>query len=890
VKGGGLALIYSNDLSARPLKTKFSPSSFESQLVALQVGKIIVKVANIYRPPSSDKSTFLDEFTELITLIGPGINERLIICGDFNLPDGDRAGAIDERLTNLLDVHGYQQHVTEPTRGRNLLDLVITPASTVQPLVSNVVVQSSHAVSDHDLVVCDLSVRRHKPAAISYSYRNIRGINTAVFERRLRSSQLFTDPADSLDEYLSQLESTVTVILDELAPMRHGTRSGGRKGARWLEPEAVAAKQLRRRLERRWKKFGLESDRVAYRAACHHANVLINKSRSRHQYQHIVDAGSNPRRVWSAVKDLLYINQHDPITAPTDEDTAFCSTLAAFFVNKVRNIKAAILLSLAGQKFDPLSSDPTSSKFLSVFDPVTETEVLRLLKTMPSKSSPLDFIPTSLIKSCSGAFAHIITRLANLSFDQTTFPQKFKIAQVTPLLKKRGLDPSDPASYRPISNLNTISKILERLVLARIVPHVSTLPSFDAVQSAYRKCHSTETALLKITDDIFNGFNDHRSTILVALDQSAAFDCIDHSTMIRRLSHTFGVTGKALEWLQSYLESRSTFVRWKQSSSDITPLTSGVPQGSALGPLLFSLYIAPLSDVIRSFGVDHHQYADDAQIYITARKPDFLTKVNQLENCITSVHSWLQQNGLQLNPTKSEVIQFTACHGHDRVDDLASFQVSGTAIELSATIKSLGVILDSKLTFDKHVSNISKACYCHIRALRHVRESLPDDVARTVACSIVGSRLDYCNSLLAGMTKSNIAKLQRVQNTLARTVLRLRKYDHITPALNDLHWLPIEQRITYKLCTLAYKIKTTNQPIYLRELLVDYEPTRTLRSSAKHLLCQYKTKLVIASRAFRHSAAAAWNSLPDNFRDNNITFDIFKRKLKTHLFSLAFST
>ena len=191
-------------------------------------------------------------------MIGSGINERLIICGDFNMPDGDKAGAIDERLANLLDVHGYQQHVTGPTRGKNLLDLVITPASTSPPLVSNVVVQSSHGAPDHDLVVCDLSVWRHKLAAVNYTYRNIRGIDLVDFEKRLRTSRLFTDPADTPDGYLGQLESTVTVILDELAPMRHGTRPGGRKGAKWLEPEAVAAKQLRRRLERRWK-----SDRAA---------------------------------------------------------------------------------------------------------------------------------------------------------------------------------------------------------------------------------------------------------------------------------------------------------------------------------------------------------------------------------------------------------------------------------------------------------------------------------------------------------------------------------------------------------------------------------------------------------------------------------------------------
>ena len=231
-------------------------------------------------------------------------------------------------------------------------------------------------------------------------------------------------------------------------------------------------------MERRWKKYGSEFDRVAYRATCRRANLLINQSRNRHRYQHVVDAGNNPRSVWSAVKDLLYTNQSDSYTASTDDDSTFCSTLATFFHNKIQNIKSAILLALEGQCFDPLASDGPADKLLSEFFPVTEIEVLSLLKLTQAKSSPLDFIPTSLLKLCSHTFAPVIARLANLSFQASSFPMKFKTAQVTPLLKKHGMDDTDTSSYRPISNLNTISKILERLALARIIPHVMSSSNF----------------------------------------------------------------------------------------------------------------------------------------------------------------------------------------------------------------------------------------------------------------------------------------------------------------------------------------------------------------------------------------------------------------------------
>ena len=186
---------------------------------------------------------------------------------------------------------------------------------------------------------------------------------------------------------------------------------------------------------------------------------------------------------------------------------------------------------------------------------------------------------------------------------------------------------------------------------------------------------------------------------------------------------------------------------------------------------------------------------------------------------------------------KLDVIQFSTMWGLNSVDDVITLRVSDASIQPSSTVKSLEVTLDQKLSFDKHISTVCKQCFCHIRALRHVRDTLPDDVARTVACSIVGSRLDYCNSLLVGTSKSNIARLQCVTNTLARVVLHRGKHQHIKPALAELHWLPINERITFKIATLTYKIKTTGHPIYLRNLLPDYEPVQELSSRRQDRSC-----------------------------------------------------
>jgi hypothetical protein len=207
--------------------------------------------------------------------------------------------------------------------------------------------------------------------------------------------------------------------------------------------------------------------------------------------------------------------------------------------------------SLAPSPFtDPAHAGP---QFLAI-PPTTTSEVAHLLASLPPKSSSVDYIPTSLLKSCT-VFAELISKLANQSFAEGQFPGRFKLASVTPLLKKPGLDRGCVANYRPISNLNNISKTIEHLFLARFQPHILLSRNFNSMQSAYRPYHSTETALNRTLNDVHQSIDHGEPTLLVSLDLSAAFDTIDHSSLLSRLNTSFGVSDTAL--LAGFLPFRS---------------------------------------------------------------------------------------------------------------------------------------------------------------------------------------------------------------------------------------------------------------------------------------------------------------------------------------------
>ena len=198
--------------------------------------------------------------------------------------------------------------------------------------------------------------------------------------------------------------------------------------------------------------------------------------------------------------------------------------------------------------------------------------------------------------------------------------------------------------------------------------------------------------------------------------------------------------------------------------------------------------------------------------------------INQTEKTADAVRQWFVANGLQLNPDKTEAMFLGTPQNilHSSISDTSTLDISGSSVKVTDQIKSLGVYIDSRLSFKKQVSSICRASYSNIKALRKIRSTLDNETANTVACAIVSTRIDYCNSVLIGTTEENLKKLQRVQNSLARVVSGSRRSDHITPltpVLSDLHWLPVRERINFKFGCLAFKSKFLGQPSYLSDLL-----------------------------------------------------------------------
>ena len=335
-RGGGLAIIIRDHFQARLVDLKWKPRLFELQLLRINLNpKRTLLIANIYQPTSSPSSEFFEELDELFLRISVDPSD-VLVCGDFNCP-GSSNDRVSDRLEDVLISADLEQHVHESTREHNLLDIL---ATSDPDLVSSIHIVDSRSVSDHKLVIASLDINPAKPEVIRQTFRNLKNSNASEFESALRCSVLFTDPANAVEEFLSQLQGVVTVELKKVSPLKTRTCRPSNSTSRWLSVEAKEAKRNRRRLKRIWLRTKNKADRLNYRAFCRHANILINNSRKKH-FSDSLDSCTNSKQRWKTVNNFLHPNSTRNTSANTTSITS--TSFLNFFTSKIDNLKKTII-------------------------------------------------------------------------------------------------------------------------------------------------------------------------------------------------------------------------------------------------------------------------------------------------------------------------------------------------------------------------------------------------------------------------------------------------------------------------------------------------------------------------------------------------------------------
>jgi len=439
-----------------------------------------------------------------------------------------------------------------------------------------------------------------------------------------------------------------------------------------------------------------------FKEECRNVIALLIKAKKEYYSKKIIEYGTKSKQLFKLAKHLMGHKSEVILpSCPSDRDLA--NRFGDFFVNKITTIRDNIsalnnttndnIVMTADIKFD---GQPMTN-----FTPATQEEIRKIILKSPSKSCELDPLPTHLLKDCLEHLLPLITAIINSSLTESKVPISFKKAIVRPLLKKTSLDKEVLKNYRPVSNLPYLSKILERVVAKRLEQHLNAHHLHDNLQSAYRSCHSTETALLRVHQDITMALDNKCMAVLVLLDLSAAFDVIDHGILYERLEHSYGICNDALNWIQSYLSNRTQCVAVGSCTSTDKHLDFGVPQGSVLGPRKYCLYSKPIGEICRRHNLLYHCYADDTQVYMVIRPSDSWDNLaTKMEACLADISLWMSSNMLKLNQDKTELIVFSSKYQAKKTQDF-HLTVGDSVVNAMEFVRNLGVYLDSSLTMKK---------------------------------------------------------------------------------------------------------------------------------------------------------------------------------------------
>ena len=656
-RGGGVAVVYRNSLKMDRIGD-YDFKTFEYLEVRCQEGGKDITLGIVYRPPSSSIPSFYKEFTVLMDghTTTPG---QLLLVGDFNLRYEQLQDTNVKRFHELIDNVNCSQLVNEETHERgHILDLVIT-RNEDSHFVKNLTI-SPLIYCDHYTIAFELPCMRSKQSKIIKKCRNLRDVDLDKMVSDLENSDLILNPPQDLDSLVSCYNHTLRKIFDTHAPVTE-KEIVLRPRSPWYDESIMQAKRERRKAERLFRKSKTEINKEMFKSKQKLANDLVSKNKQLYYNDKIKNAGNDFKELFKISKELLCKKNNKAFpSSPSGVDLA--NKFGQYFSNKIANIRKD--LENIQNNIDEDEHPTTPSRLdkdvepLRSFANVSMEKVSKLIRSGNSKSCALDPMPTSFIKALLPVLLPAIHSIINQSLDQSYMPCALREAIVKPLIKKPSLDIENFKNYRPVSNLPYLGKLIESVVIDQIEDHLTKNKLHEPLQSAYTRNHSTETAVVRVTNDILRALDRGQCVYLVLLDLSAAFDTIDHKVFLSLLREDYGVTAGVADWMESYLGNRHQIINVNDALSDKISLHYGFPQGSKIGPFGFKLYTKRLTAIAKKHNIDIHLYADDTQLYTSFHPDEGAQAMSRMEACIAEIRSWMARNFLKLNDPKTRVCYF----------------------------------------------------------------------------------------------------------------------------------------------------------------------------------------------------------------------------------------
>lgn len=883
-RGGGTAIIYKSSLSTSTVSLGVDNiDTFGYTCMQLKCcSDVKVLVICLYRtgPVVELFFTQLNDLLQAVSLR----SDYVIICGDFNIHAEQPSSREVVKLLKVTESFSYCQLVHSSTHLQGgTIDLVFDNSNLID--LQSVTVHDHLNLSDHFPVVFQTkSMSVNSKTTKTIHTRSLKDVDHSILnEDLLQCLEAFKLECGDSEDFLNSFtyySTMVSSVIESHAPLTTKTISYNPL-APWFDAEYKKQRALKRKAQDKLRNNRSEKNQHSYNEVNRETTALAKLKKQQYYTRKLDNAKGDMRAIYQIASREM--DRTKAVVLPECEDTAkLAADFNNFFIEKIQKIRE----NFPGNNFSTDKGDKQQQfdgDVLSSFTPCTIDEIREIVDESGIKCSPSDLIPTELLKEHLEIFLPSLCDLVNLSL-QTGSMDGLKIADIVPSLKNEKLDHQEFKNYRPISNLTFLGKLVERVVLRRLNEHMKCNNLDIPEQSAYKKHHSTETILIKITNDLLLACDKRSATVLMMLDLSAAFDTVDHRKLLSILKKEIGISGVALRWFESFLGGRCQRVRLGETLSEDIILMFGVPQGSVLGPVLFNIYLRSFYSVVKKCGFMVQGYADDHQIYKSfepAQQSEVLTY--EIKECFLRIQDWMQQYCLQLNPNKTEIIVFGSPAIVEEITILGVMLTNNNCIRFSRVVKNLGVYIDSNLTFLNQVKSLKKTSFKTLRNIRKLRYLFSEDQLKLLVNSLVVCKLDYCNGLYYGANQKVLQELQLIQNAAAKVIFGLYKHNHLGDCLHTLHWLPVRQRIQFKLLLMVYKTLNGQGPQYLEELLHYRNFTNA------PLLNTCKSTSSWGDRAFSRAGPALWNVIPNSLKSAT-TVEAFKTNLKTFLFRDALET